>query len=129
MSIPVEAYQTLQSIVGTEWVSNDPAICEADRYCSLSDPTDEKRRPGCSIEPSSTEEVQAIVKVANLYKLPFVVTSTFYGADTYARKDDSILIDAGEEDHMYRFLRWRFRHFQRRITFKAAIITMKGVAA
>ncbi len=93
MSIPAEAYQTLQSIVGPEWVSDDPAVCEADRYCSLSDPTDEKRRPACSIEPSSTEEVQAIVKVANRYKLPFVVTSTFYGADTYARKDDSILID------------------------------------
>ncbi len=93
MSIPREAYQTLQSIVGEEWVSDDPAICEADRYCSLSDPTDEKRRPGCSIEPVSAEEVQAIVKVANRYKLPFVVTSTFYGADTYARKDDSILID------------------------------------
>lgn len=93
MSIPKEAYQTLQSIVGDEWVSDDPAIRAADRYCSLSDPTDEKRLPGCSIEPASAEEVQAIVKVANLYKIPFVVTSTFYGADTYARKDDSILID------------------------------------
>ena len=87
MSIPREAYQTLQSIVGAEWVSDDPAICAADRYCSLSDPTDAMLRPACSIEPASTEEVQAIVKVANRYKLPFVVTSTFYGADTYARKD------------------------------------------
>ena len=93
MSIPKEAYQELQSIVGPEWVSDDPAICEADRYCSLSAPSDEQRRPGCSIEPASTEEVQAIVKVANMYKIPYVVTSTFYGADTYARKDNSILID------------------------------------
>jgi len=93
MSIPKEAYQTLQSIVGPEWVSDDPAICEADRYCSLSSPTEEKRRPGCSIEPASTEEVQAIVRVANRYKLPFVVTSTFYSAGTYCKKDNSILID------------------------------------
>jgi glycolate oxidase len=93
MSIPKEAYQTLQSIVGTEWVSDDPAICEADRYCSLASPTEEKRRPGCSIEPATTEEVQAIVKVANRYRIPFVVTSTFYGAGTYCRKDDSMLID------------------------------------
>jgi len=93
MSIPREAYQTLQSIVGTEWVSDDPAICEADRYCSLSSPTEEKRRPGCSIEPASTEEVQAIIRVANRYKIPFVVTSTYYGAGTYCKKDDSILID------------------------------------
>jgi glycolate oxidase len=93
MSIPREAYQTLQSIVGEEWVSDDPAIGEADRYCSLSEGSAEKRRPACSIEPSTTEEVQAIVKVANRYKIPFVVTSTFYGAQTYCRKDDSILID------------------------------------
>ncbi len=108
MSIPKEAYQTLQSIVGAEWVSDDPAICEADRYCSLSDPTDEKRRPGCSIEPATTAEVQAIVKLANRYKIPFVVTSTFYGAGTYCRKDDSILIDLKrmnqleiDKDNMY----------------------------
>jgi hypothetical protein len=93
MSIPKEAYQTLQSIVGPEWVSDDPAICEADRYCSLSSPSDEKRRPGCSIEPASTEEVQAIVRVANRYKVPFVATSTYYGAGTYCKKDNSILID------------------------------------
>jgi hypothetical protein len=93
MSIPKEAYQTLQSIVGSEWVSDDPAIRAADRYCSLSDLTDDKRLPACSIEPASTEEVQAIVRLANRYKIPFVVTSTFYGAGTYARKDDSILID------------------------------------
>lgn len=34
-----------------------------------------------------------------------------------------LLIDAGVEDHMYRFLRWRFRHFKEPITFDAAIIT------
>ena len=100
MSIPREAYQTLQSIVGEEWVSDDPAICAADRYCSLSDPTDEMRRPACSIEPASTEEIQAIVRVANRYKLPFVVTSTFYGADTYARKDNTILIDLKRMDNL-----------------------------
>jgi hypothetical protein len=93
MITPKEAYETLQSIVGKEWVSDDPAICEADRYCSLSSPTDEKRRPGASIEPANTEEVQAIIRVCNRYKLPFVVTSTFYGAGTYCRKDNSVLVD------------------------------------
>lgn len=93
MSIPREAYLTLQSIVGPEWVSDDPAICEADRYCSLSSPSDEQRRPGCSIEPASTEEVQGIVRVANRYRLPFVCTSTYYSPGTFCKKDDSILID------------------------------------
>lgn len=31
MSILKEAYQALQSIVGLDWVSDDPAVCEADR--------------------------------------------------------------------------------------------------
>jgi len=108
MSIPKEAYQTLQSIVGPEWVSDDPAICEADRYCSLSSPSDEQRRPAASIEPESTEEVQAIVRVANMYKIPYVVTSTYYSPGTYCKKDDSILIDLKrmnqieiDEDNMY----------------------------
>ncbi len=37
--------------------------------------------------------------------------------------NDLILIDAGKEDHIYRFLHWRFRHFQPPIAFKAAVIT------
>jgi beta-lactamase superfamily II metal-dependent hydrolase len=38
-------------------------------------------------------------------------------------QEEYLLIDAGEEDHMYRFLRWRFRHFKQPISFKAMVIT------
>jgi glycolate oxidase len=93
MSIPREAYETLQSIVGKEWVSDDPAVCEADRFCSAGGAPAVAIRPGCSIEPASTEEVQAIVKVANMYKVPFVATSTFYSGSTFAKKENTILID------------------------------------
>ena len=34
-----------------------------------------------------------------------------------------LLVDAGPEDHLYRFLRWYFAHFKAEVTFDAAIIT------
>jgi beta-lactamase superfamily II metal-dependent hydrolase len=37
--------------------------------------------------------------------------------------DSFLLVDAGEEDHMYRFLRWRFRHFEKPLRFQAAVIS------
>ncbi len=108
MSIPGEAYATMQSIVGSEWVSDDPAICEADRYCTSAGAPLVAIRPACSIEPASGEEVQAIVRVANRYKLPFIATSTFYFSDTSPKKENTILIDLKrmnrleiDEDNLY----------------------------
>jgi FAD/FMN-containing dehydrogenase len=74
-----EVYRELQNIVGKEWISQERAIVET--YSKLSgdinsflkkhikDPSD---IPACIILPASTEEVQAIVKVANRYRVPFV---------------------------------------------------------
>ena len=93
MSIPREAYRTLESIVGPDWVSDDPAICEADRLCPTGGYVKGAVRPACSIEPASGEEVQAIVKVANRYRLPYVATSTYLLGDTSPRRDNTILID------------------------------------
>jgi len=93
MSIPKEAYSTLQSIVGPEWVSNDPAVCEADRLCASGGIPKDPIRPACSIEPADGEEVQAIVKLANRYRLPYIATSTYFSADTGPHKDNTILID------------------------------------
>ena len=33
--------------------------------------------------------------------------------------DKAIILDAGEEDNMYRFLRWRFGRFERKFTFES----------
>jgi beta-lactamase superfamily II metal-dependent hydrolase len=38
-------------------------------------------------------------------------------------RDKRIVIDAGEGDNMYRFLRWRFGGFRRKLTFESAIIS------
>jgi beta-lactamase superfamily II metal-dependent hydrolase len=37
--------------------------------------------------------------------------------------DQKILIDAGESDNMYRFLRWRFGDFKKRMEFSSVLIS------
>jgi beta-lactamase superfamily II metal-dependent hydrolase len=37
--------------------------------------------------------------------------------------DDKLLIDAGEGDNMYRFLRWRFGKFRKKIEFSSVLIS------
>jgi hypothetical protein len=74
-----EVYRELENIVGKEWISQDRAIVET--YSKLScdlnsflkkhmrDPSD---IPACIILPASTEDIQAIVRIANRHKVPFV---------------------------------------------------------
>ena len=83
MALLKEAYEALQSIVGPEWVSDDPAVCEADRPKGrLRSKEIPLYKPAGSIEPITTEEVQAIIKVCNRYKIPFACTSS-YGSDVW----------------------------------------------
>ena len=37
--------------------------------------------------------------------------------------DKQMIIDAGEEDNMYRFIRWRFGQFRKKFTFHAGVIS------
>lgn len=105
MAFTKEAYQALQSVVGPDWVSDDPAITEADHIPSLHGSGDVKR-PACCIHPETAEEVQGIVKVCNKYKLPFsaTVTNPPPGLD----RDDVVFMDLTrmrkleiDEDNLY----------------------------
>ena len=97
MSIPEEAYRELQSIVGPEWVSDDPAICLADSVGGI--PSVFPPLPSaCSIEPATTQEVQAIVRLANRYKLPFTATSSYQDRDCVPKLEDTIFIDLKRMD-------------------------------
>jgi FAD/FMN-containing dehydrogenase len=78
MSLSKEAYQALESIVGPEFISNDPVVCYT--YCKGAYGKDNFPAagivpPGCVVLPRSTDEVQKIVKLANRYKVPFVPAS------------------------------------------------------
>ncbi|MDH5695610.1 MAG: FAD-binding oxidoreductase [Dehalococcoidia bacterium] len=95
MSISREAYEALQSIVGSEWVSDDPAICIADTKGGYATGIVDINAvpPACSIQPGSAEEVQQIVKVANRYKLPYVPTSTFFTGMCAPSVENVIMMD------------------------------------
>lgn len=77
--IPQEVFQALIDIVGEEWVSQDRAVIECYSRFSvdsagalrkhLKDPT---MLPACIVLPRSTEEVQAIMRIANRYHVPVI---------------------------------------------------------
>lgn len=73
------AYKALQDIVGKENVTNDPVVCQA--YSRIQWTADgcvqraqlgSKMRPDCVVMPGSTEEVQAVIRMANRYDFIFI---------------------------------------------------------
>ena len=115
MAISKEVFKVMESIVGSEYISDDPAICEGYRCgpggyeCGLGYERVMTKIPGAVILPRTTEEVQKIVKVCNRYKVPYVPYSTgFYGPRSHCHVDDELLIDLKrmndfeiDEKHLY----------------------------
>ncbi|MDY7037101.1 MAG: FAD-binding oxidoreductase [Thermodesulfobacteriota bacterium] len=99
MAIAREAYETLASIVGSKYISEDPVVMEA--YCGgrMGHGKDTcvdrvmNKLPTCVILPRTTKEVQAVVKVANRYKVPFLPASTYWVTHCAAKRDDQMIID------------------------------------
>lgn len=77
--IPREALKALQDTLGSEWVSEDRAVIETYSRFSVDaagalrkhqkDPT---MLPACIVLPQSTEEVQAIMRIANRFKVQVI---------------------------------------------------------
>lgn len=77
--LPREALQALEDTLGSEWVSEDRAVIETYSRFSvdsagalrkhLKDPT---VIPACIILPQSTEEVQAIMRIANRFNIKVI---------------------------------------------------------
>jgi len=70
----------LKTIVGTEYVSDDPVILEEYSRDQSFHP---RRSPTYVVKPKATEEIQEIVRLANRSKIPIVPSSSgihFYGA-------------------------------------------------
>ncbi|MFC2003893.1 FAD-binding oxidoreductase, partial [Chloroflexota bacterium] len=77
-----EAYHALESVVGKEWVTEDRAMIEG--YVVNTDDAgaslrllrrDPRMRAAAVVMPSSTEEVQGVVRVANRYGFPIIGVS------------------------------------------------------
>jgi glycolate oxidase len=79
MSLSREAYRALEDIVEPENISEEPAVL--DGYCfvrgnELHFDSRYATRPPAVILPGSTEDVQAIVKVCNRFKIKYKAHSS-----------------------------------------------------
>lgn len=58
-----------------------------------------------------------------ILEVNFVDVAQGDGAHIQTPDDHALLVDAGQEDNIYRFLRWRFGKFENPFKFEAAVIT------
>ena len=107
MALSKEIYQTLAGIVGKENISQDPALLDSYTY-SLAQtaihlgPYYDTYTPRgeAVLMPGSTEEVQAIVKLCNRYKIKFKASSTFWSAMGYPSYENTIQLDMRRMDRI-----------------------------
>lgn len=100
MALPREAYQMLETIVGQENVSEEPAILESYSFYFMQELARRGTgtrlspwRPSAVILPGSTKEVQDIIKVCNRFKIKSKAQSSGWGPwDGYAQ-EDTLIID------------------------------------
>lgn len=81
MPLNKEAYQALESIVGKEYISDDPVILDsyARRSGMAAGPNTFVTRYEAIIMPQSTEEIQKLVKTCNRFNVKFKASSTGWG--------------------------------------------------
>ncbi len=107
MALSNEIYSALKEIVGSKNISNDPALLDSYRY-SMSQTSNHQGpffdvyspRGAAVLLPGSLEEVQAIVRVCNKYKVKFKAASTFWAAMGYPSEDDTIQLDMRRMDRI-----------------------------
>jgi hypothetical protein len=107
MALSKEAYQALEDIVGPDNISDDPALLDSYRY-PLSHTAIHlgpyykvyTPRGAAVLLPGCTEEVQAIVKVCNKYKIKFKASSTFWSAMGYPSYEGSVILDMRRMDRI-----------------------------
>ncbi len=93
------AYKMLESILGPDNVSRDPGVLDAYTYQWMGEMTgnDVTRfgpfRPACVTLPSTTQEVQSIVRVCNRYGLKFKAQSTGWGLYASPGEERVVQID------------------------------------
>jgi len=104
MSISVEAYQALEDIVGPENISEEPAILDSYAFQMWAEFRQNGSkfmpRAGAVVLPGSTEEVQAVVKTCNRYKLKYKAHSTGWGLFGAPLVENAIQLDMRRMDRI-----------------------------
>jgi len=107
MALPREVYQILEDIVGPENISEEPATLDAYAFPLYSEgwlpgpfPEKYKPRPEAVVLPGSTEEVQAIVRTCNRYRIKYKAFGTGWGPDGYPTTEGVIQLDMRRMDRI-----------------------------
>jgi len=107
MALLREVYEALEDIVGPDNITEEPATLDSYAYQWMAelvtDVTDGGKffdRPEAVLMPGSTEDVQAIVKACNRYKLKFHVFSTGWGPWAASPSEGQILLDLRRMDRI-----------------------------
>jgi len=95
MSLPKDVYKLFESVVGQENISGDPAVLRSYMY----QPFGSKKgvwadiSPAAVILPASTEEVVAIAKICNRYRIVFKAMSTGWGIHNLPGVEGAVSLD------------------------------------
>ncbi|MFH1003584.1 MAG: FAD-binding oxidoreductase, partial [Chloroflexota bacterium] len=94
MPLTDTAYRALESVVGADNISRDPEVCIAySRGGFGQDLYDVGRVPPAAVVlPGSTEEVQAIVRLANRYQFPYIPASTRFIAFCSPVREGTVIV-------------------------------------
>ncbi len=90
-----DAYRALEAAVGADFVTREPALLDSYTWQpSLNDdPEIWVTRPAAVVLPSSTEEVQAVVRVCNEHGLKFKAFATGWGTYSAPSQEGVVQID------------------------------------
>lgn len=107
MALSKDVYGAFEDIVGPENMSDDPAVLDSYTYSlahtaiHLGPYYDTYTPRGDAVLlPGSTEEVQAIVRLCNKYKIKFKAASTFWSAQGYPSEENTIQLDMRRMDRI-----------------------------
>ncbi len=108
MALSSEKYKALEDIVGPDYISDDPALLDSYTFPMATTslhlgPCYHTFTPRgqAVLLPGSTEEVQAIVKACNKYKIKYKASSTFWAVMGYPSEDkNTIQLDMRRMDRI-----------------------------
>ncbi len=101
------AFKALQDVVGAEHATNDEIMCQS--YSRVNwlpsgflqrERLGVNMRPVCVVMPGSTEEVQAIIRIANRYKFPFTPRGSGYTFQAFPAGAGYLVIDPKRMDRI-----------------------------
>ena len=97
-------YQALEDVVGPENITREPAILDTYNQCWGHKAVFDQKfatRPAAAVLPGSTEELQALVKICNRYRISFKPFSSGFEIVAFALTNErAILLDLKRMDRI-----------------------------